>query len=50
VITGVWLSPGGDFLALQFDGEELYQLDARHTELEPIGEVPNTWLTLHEET
>lgn len=47
MITGVWISPDRNQVAVQFDYDEINILDTEHADPMPADVIPADWDTLH---
>lgn len=52
MISGVWLSPDGEKVAIQVYEEEIFVVEAAWIDKrpEPVDEVPADWRTLYDTT
>lgn len=50
MITGVWVSPDGESMAIQFDEDSIYRLEPGRLDLteDVLGGVPDGWHTLRD--
>lgn len=46
MITGVWISPDRERIAIQFDEDQLYGMNGQYTDAVQLESVPADWVSL----